>query len=423
MRFELMGLLRSHGLANRSFNHSGNPPRAHHCIKIDLYNLLKITDYVELKDLVYTENMGEINSTPEHLQQESRLKMNQARQLFLNMGVGIEDNGLVTSRLKKEQLATLKQWQEESSADDIQMPTLDTLFSKTLLSVSLWKQKEREKVNYLLGKGAGVEIAIQGAVHGRAKSDYKFSYRTHSDFELYNVDYPRDPRRPEACTGKIPYTDEYLEVFGGEEVYPPEMTKGLTNIPAGLLTNTAEVVDLGGLDVLVPQLELLFLDKLERFENTPRPEGTDAEILARVYRLNRDLVHDYLNQFVITPRVQGLLSETEQDVMQQLLAIKRNIERYSGDISKRGGLPTTEDIIARVNQYMNNILQGDVKPYVANGLKVGYWVPINPGEVDIAGNISPKLIDKIQRRAGEYNEEEINGLQEKHKKVDKILEA
>ena len=105
------------------------------------------------------------------------------------------------------------------------------------------------QVYYLFGKGHAVEIALIGDVQDRIAAKRDFPFRTHSDFDLYGV--PLD----------VEYSESFKLVFGAQETYDPTETKGLHNLPPGLLHNTAEKVDLGGLSVLIPQLELLFLDK------------------------------------------------------------------------------------------------------------------------------------------------------------------
>ena len=64
---------------------------------------------------------------------------------------------------------------------------------------------------------------------------------------------------------------------------------GLKNLPESYMDETHQVVDFYGIEVLVPCLEVLYVDKMLKKESTPRPEGYDAELLAKKYKLNPEL--------------------------------------------------------------------------------------------------------------------------------------
>ena len=125
------------------------------------------------------------------------------------------------------------------------------------------------RIDYLFGKGVGVELALRGEVVGRVKNSIDFPYRSHSDFELYN------------CNGydKISESKLFLKVFGAQEWYPKDCTKGLHGIEDGVMYSTYDTVIYKGKYYLVPEFELLFLDKFTRQESTPRDVGCDAFLL------------------------------------------------------------------------------------------------------------------------------------------------
>ncbi|HTL46626.1 MAG TPA: FHA domain-containing protein [Verrucomicrobiae bacterium] len=211
----------------------------------------------------------------------------------------IDENGLVSDKLSAEQLKALRAWHQSTRKADIQMPLgedgSDDLFvKKVYLAVSLWRQKnERGEVQYLLGKGSGMEAALQGQVAAREKKQ-DFASRAHSDFELYGL---RDD---------IPYPEAFLKVFSEQERYPPTKTKGINKLPEDLMLSTYETVNFGGIPVLVPQLELMFVDKFGAIESDRayRKEGGDSELLARAYDLNWDKVTAYYRDFVIQPDIE-----------------------------------------------------------------------------------------------------------------------
>lgn len=243
-------------------------------------------------------------------------KMTEARDFFRGFGLPIAPNGLVdATALHPEHIDRLRKWREVVSGNmGVEMPTEDEFYRKTLLAVSLWPQKDGDAINYLIGKGAGVEVALRGNVQGRIKRPFIFPYRQHSDFELYDVKYNAGPSGENLDNTRI-YPEAFVEVFGGQEYFPPTKTKGLRGLPFDqskkLLDQTYETVDLGGIPVLIPQLELLFLDKYQAQESTPRQvDGKimiDAKLLARQYQLNTDLVHEYLMSYIIPYEKEDIL--------------------------------------------------------------------------------------------------------------------
>lgn len=233
--------------------------------------------------------------------------ISQARDFFRGFGLPMTQNGLVdTHRLQPDHIDRLQKWRKVVNGEGgVEMPTEDEFYKKVLLAVSLWPQQESGRINYLLGKGAGVEIALRGNARGRIKRPVIFPYRQHSDFELYDVHYNAGPNGANLDRVRV-YSDEFVAVFGGQEYFPPTKTKGLEGLPPDLLDTTYETVDLGGLSMFTPELELLFLDKVIAAEHTPRMvDGiilTDAELLARQYQLDSEKIAAYLEEYVIKPR-------------------------------------------------------------------------------------------------------------------------
>ena len=107
-------------------------------------------------------------------------------------------------------LEQIKRYHKQTSPNGIIMPDTQTILVKVCLALLLFPQKENGKINYLFGKGIGVEISLMGDCEGREKSDVNFEPRSHSDFELYNTKDQED--------GQI-YTDEFQYVFGAQGGY------------------------------------------------------------------------------------------------------------------------------------------------------------------------------------------------------------
>ncbi len=118
------------------------------------------------------------------------------------------------------QLKSLSDWHEITSDEGIDMPTKKIFYKKVLLAVSLWPQKDIEGINYLLGKGIGVEIALRGNVRGRSRQTTDFLYRSHSDFELYGVSEDNEEIYPK----------EFKQIFGAQDRYPKTNRQSKTTL-------------------------------------------------------------------------------------------------------------------------------------------------------------------------------------------------
>lgn len=248
----------------------------------------------------------------------------------------LDSSGNLQTEPTTEQLAQLHDWHAETSENGIDMPNMDTFTAKTLLARALMPQRdENGNILYLFGKGAGAELALQGIVANRDKTTQDVPYRTHSDFEIYTTG--------DGEYDSIAHSDRFRAVFGGQEIYPSTKTKGLRHLPPDYLQQTAETVDYGGVEFLVPQLELQFVDKFEKANETKERElrengKTDAEQLAAAYPLNANTVHSALDDFVIAPQVATLDSpagtaHSLDEILQRKLAqAKRRITTEHPDM-------------------------------------------------------------------------------------------
>ena len=199
-------------------------------------------------------------------------EMAQAKKILSENGVDFENRTVDIEKLIA--------YHKSTSPNGIIMPTKDVLVAKVCIALMLFPQKEANgEINYLFGKGIGVEIALLGNCPGRQTSDAAFEPRSHSDFEIYDI-------KDEKVFDKYP---NFQKVFGGQEYFPETKTKGFNSLPEGYLDQTHQVVDFYGIEVLVPSLEVLYVDKCLKKESTPRAEGCDAHLLAKKYKLNPEL--------------------------------------------------------------------------------------------------------------------------------------
>lgn len=348
-----------------------------------------------------------------------------AQNFFRSVGLTIESNGLVTSEPTQEQITQLQEWQESTTGNlGVIMPTEQDFYRKTLLAVSLWRQHEGDKTSYLLGKGAGVEVALRGNIQNRTKRPIVFSYRSHSDFELYGVDYNAGENGTN-LGGKPIYTEAFREVFGSQEFFPVTKTKGLKNIPPTLLHDTAEVVDFGGVPVRIPQLELLFLDKYMAKESTPRTEGHDADLVARQYVLDRARIHQYLDQLVIEPAVSEIQEHTQRDYQSQLDGIKRNIGWIRQEFEEAGIDPAPQDLVEKLNERTQTMLDicGSESNVVSSGIRLNLWETVKPEQIDASGNIIDQdFLQRLQDKVRKMESAAIERYREKHQEIDQLFD-
>lgn len=270
------------------------------------------------------EHVGkEIGTLVENRQKKEFLdpakEIEAARGFFRDLGIPLDKDGLISRELTPEQIEKLADWRRQTMEGGIEMPTEKIFYNKVFVAISLWRQKkEGGGITYILGKGTGVEIALRGNVRGREKRQPAFPYRSHSDFELYAVD-----------VGIEVYSPAFMTVFGAQEYFPPTKTKGLSHLPPDLLHKTCETVDLGGIDILIPELELMYLDKRFASEATPREDGYDHELLAKRYVLDTEKVLQYLNTFVL-PGMRNKIEETysPEKAASQIAGIKKYMRMY-----------------------------------------------------------------------------------------------
>jgi hypothetical protein len=329
---------------------------------------------------------------------------------YLNgeFGLTIDDSGHLEAEPTTEQLTQLRDWHEATSKDGIIMPDMDTFTAKMVLANALMPQRdENGNITYLFGKGAGAELALQGEVEGRSKQVAEAPYRTHSDFEIYGASTD--------SYDAIPHSHRFTTVFGGQEIYPVTRTKGLHDLPPDYLHETAEVVNFGGIDFLVPRLELQFVDKFEKAnEEVERNlrEKTDAEWLAATYTMDAGLVHSTIDSYVIAPEVAKLQDPTEAAernnvTLERKLAQTKN--RIAEDMPQASsaelGLAAGKDFM--LAQFGRNIGVADMLALIDS--ETGQLV----------GN-SVQLLNEAETQ---HQTVKITGLQAKHEQVDAILQA
>ena len=309
----------------------------------------------------------------------------EAKRILSENGVDFENR-----TVDVEKLVAYHQSSRQSGVD---MPDKQTIITKVFVALILFPQKEANgEINYLFGKGIGVEIALLGNCPGREASDVEYEPRSHSDFEIYDV-------KDESIFDKYP---AFRHVFGAQETYPKHETKGLKNLPEGYMDETHQVVDFYGIEVLVPALEVLYVDKCILKENTPRPEGYDAQLLAKKYKLDPELC-------------------------------KKLYIDHRGKLEKeriRASIPDFDTLVAKINDFVKDSIENDrsqinsfntlvkICPYTSgyNGIPLGIVVPLEGG--DIANKqVTPEYIEKLEVKYNSCVQEKIDKLEAEYAEV------
>jgi len=392
--------------------------------KDDYYQISRNMNHIEELPIITTETLSQKETERIPLRKDIEA-IKEAQQFFQSFGVIIEEDGFLSTDLSEEQSIELKSWRDKTVKNgDIQLPTEEVFFKKVLLAVSLWRQKEGKRISYLMGKGTGIEIALKGEIKGRKKRPVEFPYRSHSDFELYGVSY-QEGADGKGNIGEEPFSENFRKIIGGQEYFPFSRTKGLKSLPPNLLQKTAEVVDFGGVPIYVPQLELLFLDKYIAQESTPRPEGIDAELLARQYVLDRERIHRYLEQYYIEPKKTEIRHISEAAFQTQLEGIKNNILRRTKEAKDSGDDFDIRDILDKFNEDLRIRIEisGAEVYRTFDGVRMDLWEEIALSQIDSDGNITDKeYLKRLSKKIEQKEKARIESLQKKHIELDQMFD-
>ena len=309
--------------------------------------------------------------------------MQDAVAFFSDMGLPIKNGLIDVEALTEEQIKILEQWEQSTEIEGIMMPGIGAFYKSVLVAISTNPQRDADgKIRYLFGKGIGVEIALRGEIPGRTKFNTNPMYRSHSDFELYDA------------KGE-PYSPVFKRIFGGQEYYPSTDTKGLHGIPEGQMDETCETVNLDGYEVLIPQLELLFIDKFLKKEATPRGGVYDYEVLAREYGLDVELVKQLFQKFYFSGYEERQVEEGEAYKKRFTKMLAKNLNRIFDENNNK------KETMNRWNECMSS-MSGDSYAII-NGINSEMYIPLEEsdtyigedGEMVITKDYVLRTIDKI----------------------------
>ena len=250
-----------------------------------------------------------------------------------------------------EDIEEIRKWNIDTSHDGIIINNYDEFITKILLTLKLWPQVDNNQINYLFGKGIGVELALQGNVQNRIKYNKCYPTRSHNNIDFYAVSDVSSPN--------------FYQVFGTPTIYPTSNTSVLEALPSNMLYETKEIVSINNHQIYIPELEILFLDKYLNRELIHRKEGYDYELLMHEYDLNVDKILNYLEEYYIKPKLSMTKDRYKIIYDEQIKAIEYIINNSSK-------LNTAiEEIDSQINIYP----KGLGLKYA--GIYVDLWIPLS----------------------------------------------
>ena len=299
----------------------------------------------------------------------------------------------------------LKLWNINTTTDGIFMPTYDTFIEKILLITHLFNQETNKKINYLFGMGVAIELALQANVYKRKKSNNCYSYREHNSLYLYNVDKENN--------NFYNSNNPLFKVFSNINVLNKTNTTNLHNLANDFLDNNYEIVYLYNHKILIPKLEILFLDSYLSKQPSKREAGHDYELLIKEYELDLDKIISYLEEYYINYQISISDSKYDNLIEEQISAIERILN--TGKKVDRSLFNLEEQISA----YPKG------KDYKYAGIYVDLWIPLsidsieyNKGSYKIKDD---KYINKLKNRIYLYKENELQKYEQITENIKKLF--
>ena len=312
---------------------------------------------------------------------------------------------ILNKELEDLDIEELRLWNIDSSIDGVLMPDYDSFVDKILVISKLCNQKDNNKINYLFGMGLGIELALQGNVIGRRKNNNCYPYRKHNEIYLYDVDK----------NNNYFYNSEspLFKVFNCL-VYDKTSTTILNNMPVDLMDNNYDMVMIHNHKILIPCLEILFLDSYLSGGMDKRVEGADYELLIREYELDVNKVISYLENYYINYLIDNSDSRYDNLALEQISAIERILN--TGKRADRSLFSLEEQI--------SSYPTGKNLKYA--GIYVDLWIPIDVDSVIYKNGgykiVDDKYMEKLKTRVRLYKENEMQRYEEIAVNIKKMLE-
>ena len=311
----------------------------------------------------------------------------------------------IDKELNDIDIEKLRLWNIDTSDEGVIMPDYYSFVDKILIISKLCKQKEDDRINYLFGMGVGIELALQGNVIGRCKNNNCYPYRPHSEIYLYNVDNKNIEF----------YNSNLFKVFNKCKILNKDKTYMLNGLSNDLLDNNYDMVMINNHKVLIPCLEILFLDSYLSGGMDKRVEGYDYQLLIREYKLDVDKIINYLENYYVNYLIDNFDSKYDNLVEEQISAIERILN--TGKRADRS--------LFNLEEQISSYPTGNNLKYA--GIYVDLWIPLDVDSVVYKNGgykiIDNKYIEKLKSRVRLYKENEMQRYEEIAIKIKKMIEG
>ena len=202
-------------------------------------------------------------------------------------------------------------------------------------------------------------------------------------------------------------------VFNNIRIYNKNCTFILSDMPYDLMDNNYDMVMIHNHKILIPCLELLFLDSYLSGGMDRRVEGADYELLIREYELDSDKVVSYLENYYINPLINND-NKYDNLVEEQISAIERILN--TGKRADRSLFSLEEQI--------SSYPVGNNLKYA--GIYVDLWIPLDVDSVIYKKGgykiIDENYIEKLKTRVKLYKENELQRYEDIAINIKKMLE-
>lgn len=286
-----------------------------------------------------------------------------------------------------EDIKEIRKYHLDTYNEGIVISNYQEFINKIFLIVKLWPQKEKNNINYLFGGELAIELALQGNVLNRRKNNHCYPLKKHSEIVLYDV--------KEVELGDTKGSANVKDAYGNIEYYSGAETKSLSNLDKGLLDKGYDTVIINNEKILIPELEILFLDSYLQKELNPRKEGYDYELLLMEYELDTDKIINYLEEYYINPKINNDKKHYDQLLDKQIKAIER--------ILNNGGkiITNLENLESQVNLFPKG------KNMTYAGILIDLWIPLGMNNIVYKNKYyvieDEKYLEKLKKRIEIYS--------------------
>ena len=194
-----------------------------------------------------------------------------------------------------EDIKDIRKYHLDTYNEGIVISNYQEFINKIILITKLWPQEQNNKINYLFGSEIAIELALQGNVLNRRKNNHCYPLKKHGEIVLYDTKI--------IDLGDTKESANIKNAFGNIECYNYTNTKVLSGLEKELLDKNHDTVILNNEKILIPELEILFLDSYLQKELNHRKEGYDYELLLMEYELDTEKIINYLEEYYIKPKI------------------------------------------------------------------------------------------------------------------------